>query len=56
MDNLKFQSGTAVDGTVFQKITNSMEFYDAYLKKYIVELDKILREEYKALFIKEQTN
>jgi hypothetical protein len=30
-----------------------MEFYDAYFKKFIVELDKILCEEYKGLMIKE---
>lgn len=53
VDQMKFQSGSETNTTQLQKVTNSMEFYNGYLKKYIVELDKILREEYKYLLNKE---
>ena len=49
---LKFNTGTDGLAKSIQRITNSLEFYETYFKKYIDELDKILKEQYKDFFTK----
>ena len=49
---MKFHTGNGDIKESFQRITNSHEFYDCYLKKYVDEMDKILKQEYKDFFAK----
>jgi hypothetical protein len=40
---MKFNSGTDDIQPCLQRISNSLEFYDNFLKKYVEEFDKILK-------------
>jgi hypothetical protein len=48
--SMKFQTGSNDILPSIQRIANSHEFYEGFLKQYVDEFDKILKQEYKEFF------